>query len=103
MARDTDTQEQTNFVVYKRETSDQRPEFIYVSQGIGSDDDPWLIVYRSLSGGEHRIKSIPLSDTKEAAQKLLDEYAAKKKWKVAMSYSLDGSKRPLTWEEAKRR
>lgn len=91
------------FTVYTRETSDQRPEFIYVSQGIGNTDDPWLIVYRSLSGGEHRIKSIPMSDTKEAAQKLLDEYAAKKKWKVAMSYSLDGSKRPLTWEEAKRR
>lgn len=91
------------FTVYTRETSDQRPEFIYVSQGIGNADDPWLIVYRSLSGGEHRIKSIPLSDTKEAAQKLLDEYAKKKRWAVAMRYNLDGSKRPLTWEEARRR
>ncbi|MFA5376414.1 MAG: hypothetical protein WC455_11775 [Dehalococcoidia bacterium] len=39
-----------------------------------------MTVYKSLFGGQHRIKSLPLRDTRIEAQAALDEYAKKKKW-----------------------
>jgi len=92
-----------NFTVYQRTTADHRVELIYVSQALGGPNGSWMTVYRSLSGGEHRIKSIPMMPTKDEAQAYLDAYAKKKKgWGIAQMYSREGH-RPMTWEEASRR
>jgi ParB/RepB/Spo0J family partition protein len=69
------------WTIYERYTADSRIEMIFVSQGIGGKDGEWITVYKSLSGGSHRIKSLPTQPTRFEAQAALDEYAKKKKWK----------------------
>jgi hypothetical protein len=88
------------YTVYQRTTADDRVEFIYVSQGIGGPDGRWMTVYRSLSGGEHRVKALPLRNQKDEAQVDLDEYAYKKFWSPARAYDKCGFPHQMTWEEA---
>jgi hypothetical protein len=91
------------YTVYTRTTADDRVEFIYVQQCLGGPDAGWMTVRRSLSGGEHRIKILPIRDRKDEAQLDLDEYADKKFWQVAKVHYINGFKRRMTWEEAQRR
>ncbi len=59
---------------------------IFVGQGLGRGDDPWMSLYQTLDGSTaiHRLKSprLPERPTRDEAQADLDEYAASKDWPV---------------------
>jgi ParB/RepB/Spo0J family partition protein len=87
-------QDNPTWTIYERDTADSRIELIFVSQGLGDGDDQWMTVYKSLSGGSHRIKSLPLRDTRAEAQADLDAYAQKKKWNRYGEIDADGNMLP---------
>lgn len=53
---------------------------LFVGQGIGPKDGPWMSFYQKYpyGGGTHRLKSpaLPFQDTEAEAQDDLDKYAA---------------------------
>jgi hypothetical protein len=62
-----------------REFIDANGTRYFVSPGISRDGHTWMTVYQKRgANGTHRAKNLPIVETRDEAQKLLDEYAAKK-------------------------
>lgn len=56
-------------------------EEVFIHQGIGEPNGPWMIMRRKPGCGMHRIRTNCCNEaTPEAAQLILDAYAAERKW-----------------------